>query len=199
MGGQLALAHLARGGGDELAAASALCAPVRFALPKSQARLAATAARLLPQGWSVPGRGIQAALSPAVGADLVEALSSDAEGAVVRGLLLHGGEDTDSGLLRQVARWLSTGVLCDRSDRFDYLSALHGCRTPLQVVVAGGDPICPPWAGQPAYEAARLAPRDWVALGDDWGHLDPLVGRRAPAELHPRLLGWLEAHQERCW
>jgi pimeloyl-ACP methyl ester carboxylesterase len=136
MGGQLALAHIASGGGDDLAAVSALCSPVRFALPRSQTRLAATAARLLPESWSLPTRSLQAALAPAAGADLIEALASDVDGSVVRGLLLYGGEDTTSGLLRQVARWYATGVLCDRTDRFDYLAALRGSLTPLQVVVA---------------------------------------------------------------
>jgi hypothetical protein len=38
-----------------------------------------------------------------------------------------------------------------------------------------------------------------MELDERWGHLDPLVGRRAAADLYPDLLAWLEPWRGRCW
>lgn len=199
MGGQLLYAHLARGGGPDLAAAASLCAAVRFSLPRSQARLAALAAHLLPAAWSVPTRVVQQALSALAEPDLWAPLTSDAEGPLVRGHLLHASEDVHAGLARQVARWLSSGWLCDRHDRLDYVEAMRGQTLPVFVVAAEGDRVCPPEAARPAFDVLNAADRRWLALGEGWGHLDPLLGRAAAAELFPALVAWLSRWRRACW
>ena len=198
LGAQLLVAHLARGGAPDVAAAVSLCAAVRFRRPQSHARLIQAAAHLLPTDLPVPLRVLHAALAPTAGAQAWANLSQDTEGPTARGMMLHGVEDLRSGLLRQVARWLDSGTLCDRTDRLDYLEAARGCRVPLLVVSAGGDEICPPESAYPLVEAWDAARVKWLALGSDWGHLDPLVGRAAPELLHPEILGWLERWRGGC-
>lgn len=199
LGGQLLYGHLARGGAEDLVAGVALCAPVRFEVPASAARLAALAGPLLPQGWRVPARTLHRALAPLGGPTPLGALAGDTSGPDLRGLMLDGVDDLHLGMVRQVARWIATGTLCDRHDRFDYLAALSAVRLPVMVVAARGDRACPPAAAKPAAE--QLDARDvcWEELGEGWGHLDLLVGRRAAQEVFPMVLDWLEPHRRDCW
>lgn len=199
LGGQLLYAHLGRAGDDELAGAITLCAPVRFSPPRSHARLAAHAARLMPTGWRIPTRRVQQALSPLGGERWTDRLCPDAEPTQRRGLLLHAGEDLPLGLARQAATWLLSGSLCDRDDRVDYVQAIEGRRLPLLAVVAGDDPLCGAEAALPAVEALAEGDAALLELGEGWGHLDVLIGRRAATELFPRLAAWLGARRAGCW
>lgn len=199
LGGQLLYAHLARCGDAALAGAITLCAPVRFSPPRSHARLAAHAARLLPTGWRVPTRRVQQALAPIGGERWADRLCPDADPSLRRGLLLHAGEDLPLGLARQAATWLLSGSLCDRDDRLDYVQALEGGRLPLLAVVGGDDPLCTAEAAQPAVEALAEGDAQLHDLGEGWGHLDVLIGRRAAGELFPRLAAWLGARRAACW
>lgn len=199
LGGQLAYAHLARAGADQLAGLITLCAPVRFNPPRSHARLAAQAARLLPTGWRVPARRLHAALAPFGGEQLTHELAPDADPEALRSLMLHGAEDLPLGLARQAATWLLSGTLCDRDDRIDYIGALHAISAPLLAVVADADPLCPAEAAAPAVEALAHAGARLMPLRDGWGHLDVLIGRRATDELFPALRAWLEPLRGACW
>jgi len=199
MGGQLVYGHLARGGGHEIAAAVTLCAPVCFQVPESTARIAALAAHLLPPDWQLPIRALQRALVPLDQPPVWRGLAADASGPELRGVMLDGVEDLHTGVVRQVARWVASGQLCDRDDRFDYLAALRGVRVPTLVVACAGDDICPPSSARPAADTLPPEYGSWLQLGGDWGHLDPLVGRRAPQELFPRLLDFLDQRRSGCW
>lgn len=198
LGGQLLYGHLGRGG-DGIAAGAALCAPVHFEVPASTARLAAAASRLLPGGWSIPSRLLHRALAPLGAPPAWRALMEGEDGPALRGLMLHGMDDLSLGLVRQVARWVGSGHLCDRDDRFDYVAALHGVRTPVMVLAAAGDAVCSPAAARPAAEALPARSVRWEELDASWGHLDPLVSDRAREQVYPVILDWLEEHRDDCW
>lgn len=197
MGALLAYAHAGRGGSADLGALVSLCAPVRFVVPRSQARAAGLIARLLPPGWSVPMRALHHAAAPFGGPVLWGRLAGEVDGALQRGLQLHATEDLQAGLVRQVARWVSSGAFCDRHDQIDYTAALRGVRTPALIVAAAGDPLCPPDAAEPA--AAALSEARFVILPEPYGHLDVLVGRSARDEVFPQILDFLEEHRGRVW
>jgi predicted alpha/beta hydrolase len=199
MGGQLLYAHLARGGAQDIAAAITLCAPVTFEVPKSHARLAAAVARLVPEGWLIPTRALQQLIAPITSTEMASPLALDTEGPLLRGMMLHGSEDVEVGLLRQITRWLQSGTLTDRHDQLDYLAAIRGIEIPLFGVAAKGDPICPPTSARPALEALHPAHIKWKLLDEDWGHVDVLMGRRAPKLLFPELVAWLVQWRRRCW
>lgn len=199
MGGQLLYAHAARGGASEIAAGVALCSAVRFPQPTSQVRLAALTARLLPAGWSLPTRMVQRALSAVADPALWAPLARDLEGPVARGVMLHAGEDVPIGLVHQVARWLSSGTLCDRHDRLDYLAGLRGLALPLMAVAATGDRVCPPEHARPALDAVDPSYTRWLCLGEGWAHLDPILGRQAAVEVFPEVVAWLARWRKDCW
>ena len=199
LGGQLLVGHAARGGAHDLAAAVLLCTAVRFHAPRSHTRLAAMAAHLLPSGWDIPSRAIQRALSPLADPSTWSGLGHEVDGPTGRAWMLHASEDVHSGLVRQVARWVASGSLCDRHDRLDYTAALHGLRLPTLAVAAGGDPVCPPDAARPAVEELAAGYGRFWELGASWGHLDPLLGRRAAAEVFPEVISWLDRYRRACW
>lgn len=199
LGGQLLYAHLARGGRADLAAGVSLCAPVRFPRPNSQVRLAALTARMLPPGWALPTRTVQRALCAVADAELWAPLARDLDGPTGRGLLLHAGEDIPVGLVRQIARWVSSGSLCDRGDRLDYLAALEGMSFPLLGVAARGDTVCAPEQAKPAVDAMDPEQVRWLCLDERWGHLDPILGRQASTSVFPEIVGWLDRWRKRCW
>ena len=105
MGGQLLYAHLALAGVKDLAGAISLCAPVRFAQPRSHARLVSLASRVLPSEWAIPHRFIQQVLAPFGDTDAGPLTQGSIDGPTLRGLMLHGVEDIHGGVVKQVARW----------------------------------------------------------------------------------------------
>jgi pimeloyl-ACP methyl ester carboxylesterase len=180
------------GGEDRVAAATLLAPAVRFRAPASALLTAGLVANLLPPGWALPTRRVQQLATPFVhgGADL---WSPGTDGALARGRLRHGSADLHAGVLRQVARWISRGELTDRSGRLDVVAALRPL--PAQVVVPDLDPACPPWATEVLVE--RLG-AERLALAGGWGHLDPLLGTRAPTELFPAVVRFLDRQRRRC-
>jgi hypothetical protein len=176
-----------------------LCAPVSFDVPRSHARLASLAALMVPEGWRIPSRQVLRALSPAVDPQF-GGLCCEVGGPELRAWMVHCGEDLPAGLVRQVARWLLSGTLCDRHDRLDYVAGMEGVRASLLALVAGEDPLCPAEAARPAVAAMLTAgdARLWD-LGPGWSHLDVLIGKRAETEVHQPLARWFSERRGGCW
>lgn len=198
LGGQLLYGHLARAGSERLAAGISLCAPVRFTAPPSALRAAAMVSQLIPPSWSVPGRQLHRMLAPSGSTGSLGSLAADTSGPDLRGLMLDGMGDVHAGLVRQMSRWLTSGWMSDRHDRFDYTAGMKGQRLPMMLLSAGGDRLCPPAAVRPVAEVMDGPDLRWVELPDDWSHLDVLVGRRAAQVVHPLILDWLEQHRSAC-
>jgi len=200
LGGQLLYAWLAHARGDEIAAASALCAPVRF--PQDPGLRALERLRfLLPAGVRLPTRAAAVLLSPtaAPGRSLLEQLGAlSVPGDVARGLMVHGSEDLHLGLVQQLWLWHARGALTDRSGRLEYAEALEGVRTPLQLIAAQGDKHCEPAQAEPAL-ASLAGPQECLTLDASWGHLDPLLSTRAAQWVYPRIAAWLDAHRRLAW
>jgi pimeloyl-ACP methyl ester carboxylesterase len=102
--------------------------------------------------------------------------------------------------LQQMSRWASEGTFGSVDGGVDYLEALGGVTTPLLVVAGAGDRVARPPAVRLAVErlpSASAAYREFSrAHGDrvDYGHVDLILGRAAPAEVFPAVAGWLAQH-----
>ena len=101
-------------------------------------------------------------------------------------------------LLGHAARWLESGTLCDRDDRFDYLAALAGLPFPVLGVAAAGDPLGRPAHAWPALDALDHPDVERLALDESWGHLDLVVGQRADTCVLPVVLDYLERFRRGC-
>lgn len=193
LGGHLLYLHIALLGAEHLAGVVTLGSAVFFPTPATATRAAGAVSALLPSHWSLPGRRLLQAASPfvAAGEDLA---SPGTDGPVLRAWMRHAGGDLHAGVLAQVGRWLAAGRLTDATGRLDVLAALP--RLPALVVEPDADPACPPGAALPAADALG---GHRLALSGGWGHLDPLLGARAPEVVFPEILRFFEANRRRCW
>jgi pimeloyl-ACP methyl ester carboxylesterase len=201
-GGQLLYIHLAQDPYAPIFAAACLGSAVRFARPGSASRAAGLVARLLPAGLGLPSRHMLRLLSPGAHHDgrLGKRVSSGGiDGPVLRGLLNHGVEDLHGGLVHQVSRWVSSGVLCDKDDRIDYLEALRGCGLPLLVVASPGDPVCEPEAALRVLDYMGEHGKRSLVMAEPCAHLDLIQGRVAATATGPAVSSWLDAHRRRAW
>ena len=193
LGAQALYLRMALEGTSAMAALVSLCGAVCFSAGVSAARNAGLVAALLPSGWVLPGRRLQQLAAPFVlHGDQIA--SPDTPGPVARARLRYAAGDLHGGVIRQMARWVAAGHLTDASGRLDIAEALRPF--PALLFAGDDDPACPPAAALPAANALG-APL--VALTGGWGHLDPLLGARAPAEVHARILPFLDGHRRACW
>jgi poly(3-hydroxyalkanoate) synthetase len=112
--------------------------------------------------------------------------------------VVTGTADMASGVLGQF--WL--GIAHDRFEsadgKVDYLAALAHTKVPMLFVAGKDDRIALASGVKAAYDVAG-GEKKFILLGEengalhDYGHVDMLVGERAPQELWPQVDDWLEA------
>ncbi len=192
-GAQLLLLRYALMGVDDIAGSVLIGGAVRFEAERSSTRAWAQVAQLLPSSWVLPGRRFQQLASPFV-ASGAELSSPGTEGALARAHLRHASGDLHVGVLKQVGRWFDAGHLTDATGRFDVVAGLPSLAS--LVIEPDADPACPAGAAEPA--AAPLGAY-FERLSGGWGHLDPLLGARAGADVFPRVEHFLEATRRKCW
>lgn len=174
------------------AAASLLAPAVRFPQPDTALRAAGMLAQILPRSWQIPARRLQQLATPWIheGADFA---SPGTDPSLLRGRLRHSGADLSAGVVAQVSTWLLSGWLTDRTGRLDVVEALKPL--PCQIFVPDADPACPTGACDPLIERLQAQRID---LGGGWGHLDPLLGERAPEAVYAPIVAFLGQYRRRC-
>lgn len=81
-----------------------------------------------------------------------------------------------------------------------YAEAFRRAAPPLLVLVGDADPLIRPSDARPCFEDAGTEDKAFVVLepfehGAHWGHVDLILGRRAPEHVWPLILAWIA---ERC-
>eukprot|EP00854_Cymbomonas_tetramitiformis_P021451 gene21451-25797_t len=138
----------------------------------------------------------------------------------MRRLLEGGFETVPLSLLIQMGTVFSTGGLRARGEDGErYLDLLGEVDTPALVIAGGVDPVIPPSVVKDT--AARMGKGEYVCFGkecpeddqacvlhDDgmdleleeepnyFSHYDLLVGKRAPDEVFPLIVSFLDEHNE---
>ncbi|MCC7440234.1 MAG: alpha/beta fold hydrolase [Bdellovibrionales bacterium] len=97
-----------------------------------------------------------------------------------------------SPLLRQLESSLQPGGL-RRADGTPYLDGAAACTVPVMALVGTHDRQAPPDAAKATLERFASAPKRDFQLLENYGHFDLLIGKRAPAEVYPRISDWLES------
>jgi pimeloyl-ACP methyl ester carboxylesterase len=155
----------------------------------------------LPFGWA-------AATAPIAGVplpggrwsplDLFHVWPPNVERRIYRRVVAVMWASVEIPVLEQLASAVTGGGLRSADGRTSYFDDLGRVRTPALLVCADRDRQCPPAAAQRTFEALGSADRALVRLGrahgtqDHYGHMDMIVGRRAPEESWPPLLRFLE-------
>ena len=110
-------------------------------------------------------------------------------------------EDVPARVLDQFLDWMRRDRFTSVDGLTDYRAGLSGARQPALFIAGAVDLLAPPAAVRAAYEVWAGEKKYWVAgrvcgLSVDYGHSDLIFGRRAPDEIYPRLLSWLQARSE---
>lgn len=192
LGGQAAYLSLALQTGENIAALVTMSAAVQFARTETMARTAGLIAALAPREWTIPARHLQSVFTPFL-RDGETLASPDTDASVLRGHLRYAGSDLNSGVLRQLARWVAEGALTDSTGRLDVVSALP--KLPSLVLEPDADPACPIGAAKPAAVAMGGT---LSALTGGWGHLDALYGERAPHVCFPQIVAFCDEMRARA-
>jgi predicted alpha/beta hydrolase len=102
--------------------------------------------------------------------------------------------------LRQLAHWALEGEFTSVDRRIDYRATLARIITPLLVVAGTVDQLATPFTVQRALEHLPTASASYLEFGRghghaiDYGHVDLILGRAAPAEVFPAVTSWLAEH-----
>ena len=120
-------------------------------------------------------------------------LSGWAPGSIEQDLVeerLELGMDwTSAEVWLQMCRWAL-------GEPFEYADAFRENRTPLLVIAGSADPLLHPHDARRCYDGSGSPDRTFIVFDPfehevHWGHLDLLIGRRAPDIVWPQILGWL--------
>jgi polyhydroxyalkanoate synthase len=120
-------------------------------------------------------------------------LAGWAPGSVERELLeerLRLGFDwTSTEVWLQMCRWAL-------GERFAWADAFARSNVPLLVIAGDADPLLHPDDARVCYDASGSSDRTFIEFepfehGSHWGHLDLILGKRAPEVVWPRMIGWM--------
>ncbi len=115
---------------------------------------------------------------------------------ILRERMTAGMDRTGFAVLRQMVDWAASGRFAGTRDYDRDFSALH---TPLLVLSADRDGLCTPRDCYPAYLGSESPHKNYRCFdirdgGGHWGHVDLVLGRRAPVFVWPYVADWLDAH-----
>lgn len=105
--------------------------------------------------------------------------------------LREGFDWTSVEVWLQMARW-ATG------EPFAYADAFARTDVPLLVIVGDADPLVRPSDARRCFEGSGSTDKELLLMEAfehqvHWGHIDLLLGRKAPEEVWPRIGAWLAA------
>ena len=203
MGGLAAYALLGSGAGARVAGVVTLCSPLGF--PRGL-DVAPFFRPLLPLSALTPGL-FGGVLGRVVSPLFLRVhppwihhwvVRENIDAKVGRRIMYAALQDVPRGLMHQFQDWLEHDVVRSKDKTIDYRARLHGCRTPVLVVEAPQDGLADRLAVR---RALSLLPNSELFIAGteggcavDYGHVDVVFGRSAPADLHPRLIAWLGKH-----
>ena len=115
--------------------------------------------------------------------------------------LKQGPADEPAALMRQFAEWASTGAFRSVDGATDYWQSLEKVTLPVFAGVGEADVFhASPRRAEKLVGKLGSTDKTFVlcgrshGFGSDFGHFDILRGRRAQAEVLPRLHDWMRAH-----
>ncbi len=109
----------------------------------------------------------------------------------------HVFGELSGGVVRDLIRMVRTGRFTSSDGSRDYRAGLARVRVPVLVMAGEGDQVAPVSAVRDGYLALG-GPKAWRLLGTteglavDYGHVDVVIGERAPYEVWAPLLEFLD-------
>jgi len=116
---------------------------------------------------------------------------------VVQERLVRGFDWTGLNILLTMMRWASEGSFTGELGE-NYEEAFAALDLPLLVVAADKDRLLPPEDARPAYDLSASRDKTYKMFSPvreevHWGHLDIVLGSKAPEYVWPYISDWLKA------
>jgi predicted alpha/beta hydrolase len=206
MGGMLLYAYCGRGRepAAPLGAAVTIAAPVGFDgfAPEILSRvgllaLSVPVSDLIHQRWALGALWALLRHSPVLSIGMNP---DNVDRPTVGRALRLSIENVPRAKLQQFARWAHEGVFCSVDGAVDYRAGLGRVGVPVLVIGGSVDRLATPAAVARALEHLPARRATYLEFGrahghgTDYGHVDIVLGRSAPAEVFPAVAGWLTAH-----
>ena len=121
-------------------------------------------------------------------------------GAVIRRFMVNASANFARNEMLQYSDWLANDVFRSIDHRRDYRQELARVATPLLFIAGNKDLLAPPPSVKDAHDAVGSADKRFViasrghSFAANYGHLDLILGRSAPKEIFPLVVGWLREH-----
>jgi pimeloyl-ACP methyl ester carboxylesterase len=203
MGGLLLYAHLARGGAG-LRSGTTIGSSLDYYDTGSWFQPLTRLAPLTRYMPAVPIGALQTLASPfgpreGNPLDEFNIWVSNTEPRVWRKLQAIGWHSVSSPVLAQLATAFEPGGLRRATTDRRYLSDVGRAKVPVMAIAGSVDRQCPPSAAERTVDALSHPESRLATFGtihghqDEYGHFDLVMGKRAPSEVWPELVAWLEA------
>jgi poly(3-hydroxyalkanoate) synthetase len=202
MGGLVLYAYLARGG-QAVHAAATLGAPARLRFGGGLEPFVRAHGGVVGSVESVPNDALAPLYVPVEGVQTpLDLLVMNPENVTLetwRKFVVTGTAPMAGGVLRQFQRCIADDHFESADGKIDYLRALHDVHVPILFVAGKLDRIALADGVKAAYTALGGEKRFFMAGAEngfehDYNHIDMLIAERAPVELWPALLDWLDRH-----
>ncbi len=202
MGGMLLYAFLLGPRGGEVRCGIALASPAGFSKGKERFALELRLGFLLPWLGSVPLRELSRWTVPLTGRldhRFIRGIfnAKNMEPAVARRVQYLATSDLSAALAEDFLRWLRAGTFSSKDGSICWTEQLEKIDHPLLFVAGGGDALAPPCDVRRAFEMIASRGSEYLELSrqngfeHDYGHVDLVLGRKAPQVVYPRLLAYV--------
>lgn len=116
-------------------------------------------------------------------------------------LVVYGTADTAGGVAKQLLDVVDTGRFTSFDGRIDFRAGMARITTPVIVVAGKLDRVAPTPAVKDGFRALG-GPKKWLLItrangaGGEYGHMDLVIGERAPTEVFRPVLDFFNQHEE---
>lgn len=208
MGGLIMYAYLGQHG-PGIHAVATLGSPTRLNFGTGLQRLLPLAAPMLSNDAMLPsafGAALAAPFQGPLTDSPFQRLFYDPDNTRVetwQRLMAYGTADTSGAVGNQMAKLVATGDFRSNDGAIDFRAAMRGIEVPVMVVAGRLDRIAPTAAVRDGYDALG-GKKEWLLISRangsaaEYGHMDLVVGERAPDEVWSRVLDFFtrQARQE---
>lgn len=200
LGGMILMGYLERFGGDKILCFAAIASPMIIPRPPNNILRDIPGFRLLMKMVNNRWQALAGAATLSQVKSPIDTLfynADNVDSVTVLSLFLHATEDVPSGLIEQTLVLAQTGEFVSHDGKFNYAAQLSRIHTPALLVAGKADNMADPEGIRDVYH--RIASQDKTfrlfgrANGDsiDYGHNDLIIGKKAPQEVFPFILEWL--------
>ncbi len=124
------------------------------------------------------------------------------DGAIQRRAMVNNIANFARNELLQYSDWIKHDVFRSIDHRRDFRAELPRITTPTLFMAGPRDVLAPPDAVKDAFESIGASDKRFVICSRaqgyrvNYGHFDLVIGKEAPNEIFPVILGWIDSHAQ---